>query len=1836
MSQMPKVAPPFATGNPICVSDPGSLVHGQEPGSGYGIGFAMGGFDGGAMRPNSAGGAPGSAYDSPFAHPPVNGSAYHGQNPSMIYGMGGPMGSRYGMSVPMGSMYGMGVPMGSMYGMGGPMTSMYGMGGGGYSIGGFSGSLYGGSLADATGSLYGTGGLLYGSNRPEAVMGSIYGSHMGSIFGGFNSVYQVDGPHTGLGVVRKQSIPNFSYSFRSNLGSVMYHRSLNTDWASKSSGARRVRGNSFRTSTSMAAIEVEVKPKVKDENEGTQQRGTSDVRRDGRVLAENAKGDTPSAVDKMADKSKSTKKDKPVTEAPKTPTTAREQRNGDAAGQVVVLSSDFRIHNVAIVEQVGDGGGVTVTKKGEACVVNGKSYPMDEVVVYTPANKEAVVESRHLQDLIEHVLAGHNTAILVDDDGKAKAAAQAAVQDTMMKLMGEIKKPARNSYAGLSMSMCSLPSKTTARDLLDSNAKAVSLRVGSSPLFGPIVMGLKSETIESGAHFATLYDAALRRGEEESMMVCVVVVRQMRPASDEGKGGVFLSSVFIGVSRAGPRAFHEIIDKSPASAQEVFRYAIDGPTVCVHIVAVRQDTPDEGVLGAAAKIGAVQNSAARSGNVRRFIDFTEDQLKGMLKRRDTSTGPEKAELDHHVRRLNLVLQDAKKLFADPKSTEPNVYQMEVGKSTQTTPAAMNPHLVSETAVGKEARGESAAAADDRPRSTNVATLVIAEAAESRAYSVEGTTVTAGGRPFVVDEVVLADTVKPTAMETQTTGQVLAAFLKGYNGALIVVDSAAVAANGMESPAMGFVFSAVADALENPGCKGVRVSIALLRVSGVACDLVSSATELKPVKVSSSPLFGPMLHNAALHPIDSKAKLQRIVDEAREHVRALWDSHSAVHVTVVHCFANGDDVYVSSLLVSLASAACSMYEQVLQRKAHNVHDLFRYAFGGAATTTYVVSVGKADQVTDVVASLGTQRAASIVHNRAPRQGSIKNFISYTNSLLDKRRERLAGLPDDSAEKTNMIKFIAPMERMLSDHEKAMADPTNNFPQAYAAENDSDKKAQGEGSAAAGAVAQEGSKLLTGDGSRDSPSDLQARQSPQNANDATTSSTRPDNLSLVFTEPRVVAFVGFEVAAGAKRLSLGDQEYMVDEVVRRVTSSGGITTGQSASVGEVAMRFAEVHNCSLISASSMADAPSAEEPVWAYFQQFLNNALAGGKPGEEVFVDLEFSVVSADELIADLLLDEDRAEPKHLEIASSPICGPHVHNSSSVSVHSAEEVARVMDKVHTRAEHHLVALRTGDLMMVGTALQRRRTNENDVLVASLMGTLTGPSVKAYREAIEKAPGARRLLLGSAYGGPSATITVVNVGAEDELAQGMITTAVSISKKQRNLVSRTGSVRAFVRYTESTMKREQARAAAALGDAKERYLQRVNRLHPVVEDHKKLLQDFTMHIPAYMVGRPNSGTVPKVESEDTQGPDASMKMSQHEQQTEMERATPAVGHASKEPAAVNRIQTVVVVTANGKTHSSTVTVPVAHVDEAHITIPIAGEQRTIEFDEVMRRKDHASAVCSEKLSAVVQHFVKGFNTALLCCDVAGSNAGPTACAEVVHNVIDRKPEKSELYFSIAAVSDGSAVKDLLALSGGSGYASMKVSNSLIFGPWFHEATMVRLAGVAQFDDVFSAAYAEATTDGALCVISVVLKTMEREDVIVSSLLMSLSTQLNAHAVVVNALPETDRKLYQFAVHGSCFTVGLLGLLDKVDGTGLEECIGVYAQMRTIENPPLRNGSVRRFLTYSITAAADARSRAKRATDERQRPSYEQRLALLEKMVVDARELIESPEGRIPKTYM
>ncbi|KPA84403.1 putative mitochondrial hypothetical protein [Leptomonas pyrrhocoris] len=1918
----PAPAPYAATGAMKNISTPSTAPAGVSPGSrgvgstnaampnsSYGTGMPPSAYGGsfmpqsGAAGPNMGAGdalTPGGAYGNSMFGMQSNGQMYPGIGMNSMYGMqqnggNGMYNSGYGTSMmgPLsggggGSMYGMGSMGGgggSMYGMGGPMGSM----GGGYGFGSsFGGSLYGGSMYGATGSLYGTGGSLYGSNDARAIMGSMYGSRNGSIYGGFGSFYDVGGPHTRLGVVRKYSMPGFSYSFGSNLGTAAYHRN-SFSGGSAYSGKR---ANSFRgtskilqadeqdTSTEPSetrGIRMTERAKAMEEGTAGPRRGTTGVDKDGNTTSNDKTATTTTTTDREGRTPGSIVRKRAAVEAPKSPPSTRAVKAG--VTQAPALSTDFRIHNVAVLQQDGGSNRARVTKKGDTCVLDGTSYPMDEVLEYTPTDGGTPdIKSRCIRDMIEHVMAGHNTAVLVSDDGKATAAATATVESTVAQLMAELNETSRNTYAEVSASMYGLHPNSMMRDLLVDGARLKSMEAGNSPLFGPALMNVTSGKISSGEDFNKLFEAALKRGEKETMMVCMLTVKQVRGGVADDKEDVFVSSVFIGVSRRGPKGYHDVVDKVSSSPHELFRYAVEGPSVCVHVIAVSQGLRDGQVLSDCAKIGEVQNTTPRSGNVRRFVDFTQEQLKRMRQRSDTATGADKRELEGHVQRLSQILEDAQKMLADPKNTEPKLYRLqneplsvqeesprEVGNAASPTSAAATKQDASKAEEPAKSRAvpidasEKAALSSpqaDRPSSTNVTTVAIVYNQSARAYSVQDRTITAGGLPFAVEEVIRRKDVTARKMECKATDKVLAAFLKGYNGAVVASDSTAVAANGMASPTMAVVFAAVSGALAKEGSKGVRVAVALVRDTGDAVDLTSTnygaaaaaAGAASEVEVWSSPLFGPVAHKAAFHPVRSTEELQRLVDTARENAAtSSWDEHCVVHVTVVHCFAEKDDILVSSLLATFASNNSKAYNEVLQHRNgsssssnRGFSDLYRYAFGGVATTAFVVSVAEEDEVGDVVNALTTQHTAGAVRNRAPRQGSISNFISFTTASLQKRRDYLATLGTDSAERPAAQKVVTSMERMLDDHKQVMADPDRNFPHTYAAESGASKdSAASPPSLVEKATTTSPSAARSGARSRAVPVAEAATATASTPSTSTVDAAQQeDPAASGFTEPRVVVFVGRDVASAEKKISLGDKDYAVDEVVTRAPNGG-----DSTAVAEIQTRLSSVHNCALVSASSVTAATTKEEPVWPIFEQCLRSAMAAGKPGEDVRADLTFAVVSADEVVADLLAEDPPAASRPLEVASSPIYGPRVTGTTTATVQSADELMHLMAKVHERAAAQLPAIHHHGAMMIGTAVMRRRMKDGDVAVASLTGILTGASVKAFHEVLEKEQVTRRMLLNCAYGGPSATVTILNLRDEDASAQDMVSTAVALSKKQRNLVSRSGSVLAFITYTEGTMQRELVRADAATGEAKERHLQKAERLRPVVADHRRLLEDFNAPVPAYLGSRstkgerdqtPTAANTPSTGVRRSSGGAPNTPGADRSPQQRLS-ATPA----SKRDGAAgpNRIRSIVVITAiRNAPDASGPVARVERVDGTHVKTTVAGAARERECDEVVSRVDASSPVRADLLLSAAEQFVSGFNTAVLCCDLGGSNAGPTACGRLVHNIVDTKPAHSELYYAVSGIR-GREARDLLQAD--SAYATMKVANSPIFGPTVYGATMPQVTEVGAFDSALSAAVVAAASDNAMVVVNVVLKAIQegsgRGDVVVNSMLVTLATDPQAYTSVVSAPLKSDRKLFQYAVHGSCYTVGVLGLPDRVAEEGLAECLDTYDKLRTTENRPMRNGSVRRFLAYSMNAMGDVKQKLSDATDEGQRATYAQRLAQLELMVADSRALLESPQGRPLKVY-
>ncbi|KPI88091.1 hypothetical protein ABL78_2821 [Leptomonas seymouri] len=554
---------------------------------------------------------------------PMNGSMY-GQNPgagsmmggmSSMYGMGGPFGS-----MGPGSMMGAGSMMGgSMYGMGGPMGSMYGMGGGNLSTYGIAAQW--GSLANMA-----TAGRGAAPNR----------SCISSEYGGFSSntaAVQLSDLCPNIGTF--DDAKDLKRSGRRG-GNHLYSREKHKKLvATNNTGAQ--------------ALTIKRKADVKAATPGTGATGSStspaesNWRNSARISPGTAAGSSSNAA------------------------------GGKARAKV---PSNYNVHTLIVVDKVGKSAVTTV--KDPSTVVYEKSgkketFEVDEALERSSEKEE--IDSVLLSELRNNWFNGHNSSLMMCAGKGKNAASQELACNFIQKCVERLEKNEKDTGVkfDITMSMVSLRGADQCCDLLKSGASYTAMSMGSSPVYGPCLLDLETKVIKTGAEATQHFNAGLKNAKEKKEIVTAFyVLKTIKKTGAEVE--VHLSSMCLALCGETVSHMMEIKDKSPSSPHRLFRYAVDG--ACVTVSGLCVSSNDEGAQAALEverKMREVKNQPPRSGNVKRFVDFTYKEITRQKEKAAAASGSEKKTREKQIERMEEMVKDANELFAEPEKTRPKGY-----------------------------------------------------------------------------------------------------------------------------------------------------------------------------------------------------------------------------------------------------------------------------------------------------------------------------------------------------------------------------------------------------------------------------------------------------------------------------------------------------------------------------------------------------------------------------------------------------------------------------------------------------------------------------------------------------------------------------------------------------------------------------------------------------------------------------------------------------------------------------------------------------------------------------------------------------------------------------------------------------------------------------------------------------------------------------------------------------------------------------------------------------------------------------------------------------------
>ncbi|KPI88090.1 hypothetical protein ABL78_2820 [Leptomonas seymouri] len=648
-------------------------------------------------------------------------------NPSGYGGMGGMggMGGNYGSGY--GSMGGVGAQnaLGGYGSMGGGMMTGYGsmgpggmgsgygsMGGGQEGMGGFGsiygshqgmGSMYGGGMGSAYGSMYGMNpmmmGSMYGMNpmmmgsmygMNPMMMGSMYGMNpmMGSMYGGVGggSMYNCSYHSVVDAASRRDDFLNRNELIRADvkpLNNGSGKKAAEKDDEKTTKDGEKTTPGKFRTLTAPAAKAEEKKDAdKKDVKEGEKDTEKSkeavakktrpaaasgasdgDKKDDAKATKDDEKKEKEAEKKEKAAKETETKEDAKTTKEPEKKES--EKKETDTGAKI----TGTHIRGLLLLLKSGKEAKLT-TKDKNTVVLASAETKLDEVIVVEDPKKP--VESLCLTEVRNQWVSGHNSTIMVASGPKQRQQALDFMSDYLSSCTGKL--AASGEYFVIYVTMTAIRGAEQGCDLLKQDAGYETLALASSPVYGPALnnMTIKEVNTKDGMA-ACLKEGAERAKDEKELICCYLVLKQVRKVGSAEM--VYLSS--LNVTIAGPYTEHltGLKEKKSEEPCRLYRYSVGGGSHAVCIGIVNDDEADAGKLIEAVKaMNGVENTEPRSGNVKRFVEYTKKEIpRCKSKISDTAEESKKANYETMLKRMEMMLKDAEDLEKDPKTTAPKAY-----------------------------------------------------------------------------------------------------------------------------------------------------------------------------------------------------------------------------------------------------------------------------------------------------------------------------------------------------------------------------------------------------------------------------------------------------------------------------------------------------------------------------------------------------------------------------------------------------------------------------------------------------------------------------------------------------------------------------------------------------------------------------------------------------------------------------------------------------------------------------------------------------------------------------------------------------------------------------------------------------------------------------------------------------------------------------------------------------------------------------------------------------------------------------------------------------------
>ncbi|CAJ1021656.1 hypothetical protein Q4I32_002708 [Leishmania shawi] len=312
-----------------------------------------------------------------------------------------------------------------------------------------------------------------------------------------------------------------------------------------------------------------------------------------------------------------------------------------------------------------------------------QKYDMHDVM-YVNRRTDIQLSSDSLEEMRDTFVYGCNVGMIMADAGFP--AARPTEWFTWLALRSVVKgafgKLASTQFE-FTMSMCLLQDDQVLDLLADPPHRFVILTVAESPLFGNVANGMVYVCAENAGEFNDVLDAALCRAqeycspsaEEQGIVLCTCVLKQVKTSQSSGKEDVIVSSIFASGVGDGVIHYNRIIDKNPAEPRALF-YSVMHRSV--HSTALfscaMHDDEIFSYLATLQRFSKIETRRPKVGSARAFVAYGTNTIpkirEDLGKAKDVR---QRTMMQRQLEKLELMVADAEDMLQSPADCVPKTY-----------------------------------------------------------------------------------------------------------------------------------------------------------------------------------------------------------------------------------------------------------------------------------------------------------------------------------------------------------------------------------------------------------------------------------------------------------------------------------------------------------------------------------------------------------------------------------------------------------------------------------------------------------------------------------------------------------------------------------------------------------------------------------------------------------------------------------------------------------------------------------------------------------------------------------------------------------------------------------------------------------------------------------------------------------------------------------------------------------------------------------------------------------------------------------------------------------